>query len=436
MKKNKVIRAAATSEKTPVADALAKVVGNDAAGAGQQVLNIVRRKAAGLFKSGIEPEHGTFMTDGSDPKRCGKADKADTSPSQGKVQLAEKDGKSSASVKEKIALPSGEFADPDEPAATKLTPKEKRLKRLKAALKRSAVESYFMNPDDGDAQDPADDLLHAVEERRESAQVATEADYEAEADRIRSAKKNADADKSAPPELDLVKLCGPTFKSNFKLAVTEYGISQEEFASLFESFSAISVERINAWFEGTALPNDGEFRLLRIFMGFPEAQHSFFVKGMLANKHFPSYIRYREGIHTTRRLGETLDEVLTAKTRVGLADHDRAILNAIKEAVEKSSPMEIAERLLRQEKDLNELKSYVGFLGDKFNEQGKRLTEVIQYLNERSRRFKKAAGVAAFVAMLVVGLTVAWQTGLMSRADMQNNAASSQSPVYLDQHQK
>ena len=297
----------------------------------------------------------------------------------------------------------------DKGEAKPLTAREKREKRLKAALKRKAVESYFLSPaasqtDSGaekalDAD--ADDLLKAVEANKEQAPVATEADYESEARRIEDEKRHTDGDKEAPEDLNLVKLCGPRFARNLATVIGEYGVDAETFETLFNNFGSVAPKRVAEWLKGASLPNDGEFRLLRQFLGFDDGHHGYFVRGMLADKDFPLRVRYKQRLCESKRFGETLQEALLSPNRIGLSNYDRSLLLQIAQTLQKSAPLEIAEKIVTQRREIDELKELA-------QKEEARLNAVIGYLNERNRRFRKYAGIAAFMLMIAVGVWTAF----------------------------
>lgn len=312
-----------------------------------------------------------------------------------------------------------------------LTAREKREKRLKAALKRKAVESYFLSPSasqsDADADKVSDaavnDLLKAVEATKEQAPVATEADYEAEARRIEDAKRHSDGDKEAPADLNLVKLCGPRFARNLADVIGEYGVDAETFKNLFNNFGSVAPERVTGWLKGTSLPNDGEFRLLRQFLGFDDGHHGYFVRGMLADKDFPLRVRYKQRLCESKRFGETLQEALLSPNRIGLSNYDRSLLLQIAQTLQKSAPLEIAEKIVTQRREIDELKELA-------QKEEARLNAVIGYLNERNRRFRKYAGIAAFMLMIAVG---GWSAFALSPAGTKPfTQATAQSPQAVE----
>ena len=319
----------------------------------------------------------------------------------------------------------------DKGEAKPLTAREKREKRLKAALKRKAVESYFLSPTpeltDGDSKKATDtaveELLKAVEAQKEKAPVATEADYEDEARRLEDAKRHTDGDKDAPADLNLVTLCGPRFARNLAAVIGEYGVDADMFGRLFNDFGSVAPERVAGWLKGTSLPNDGEFRLLQQFLGFDDNHHGYFVRGMLADKDFPLRVRYKQRLSESKRFGETLQGALLAPNRIGLSNYDRSLLLQIAQTLQKSAPLEIAEKIVAQRREIDDLKGCVRWLGEESAKEKERLNKVIGYLNERNRRFRKYAGVAAFACMVVIGLWAAITTSGLGKSDVPAAAA-------------
>lgn len=222
-----------------------------------------------------------------------------------------------------------------------------------------------------------------------------------------------------------LELFGPTFAKNLLAIANENGLSADEFSELFADFSGLSTETVKGWFAAERLPIPRELKLLAVFCGFREDKKRFLSGIFLAN-FLPTYRRYLdcEGIPRTHRRGVTLQELVNER-RVALSAHDRGILLSVAESLQTSSPMEIAERLVSQQKQIAELKENTDLLATSFVEDRQRLNDVIEFLNRRTQQLRRLLCASAVLGLIAVGTIVAWQTGGISNSATSVPAASS-----------
>ena len=225
--------------------------------------------------------------------------------------------------------------------------------------------------------------------------------------------EDLDKDKLDAQALSL-QLFGETFTQNLSAITLENGLAENEFVELFSNFAAVSPAVVRAWLHAEAMPTTGEFKLLACFFGFRNNQ-SDFMRGMLRQNFLRTYRNAlaTEGVSHSFRRGLTIKELLE-ESSVALSGHDRGILLSIAESLRKSTPLEIAERLVSQQKEIAALKENTDLLATRFVEERNRLDSVIQYLNARAERARRWLCLVAVLGLVAVGSMVAWQTGGIS----------------------
>ncbi len=127
------------------------------------------------------------------------------------------------------------------------------------------------------------------------------------------------------------------------------------------------------------------------------------------------------GTEHTVRDGEPiadLDKDLAQKSadalRVELSSCDRSLFLSVLDSLHKSPPFEIAARLVSQQRAIDDLKANTDLLATRFVEERDRLDSVIRHLNARAERVKRLICLSAVLALVVVGTTIAWETGGIS----------------------